>query len=161
EAGVSFYDATHRVAALAVNMPSVNPTVADEYARIAALIDSIGTMGNPLEQSFTTWDGLPAVRGSFDFAGVDDMKKRIDAVATVGNQVTARVQAALLDFQTAGVSTGWYPSMYNGSFRDWTGDVRLMLQWFSPTGTLAWGTSGDGSERGLLSLQTFLEGPYP
>ncbi len=77
------------------------------------------------------------------------------AVARVGAQAAARIQGAQLDFRVAGVSTGWYPPVRFGSYREWTKELPRMLGWFN--GSQAWGTGGSGDERGFEAAATFIQ----
>lgn len=90
---------------------------------------------------------------------VDDscsMESSQQAVASVGIQASQKIQAAQLDFRVAGVSTGWYPPYYFGSYRPWTGNLTQMLSWFRGPG--AFGTGGTGLENGFDALATFMDG---
>jgi hypothetical protein len=81
------------------------------------------------------------------------------AIATVGKTAAARIQMSSVDFRAAGVSTGYYFPGYNGSYRDWTGDLTKMLGWFS--GPNAWGTGGSGQEEGFAGLRSFIDQEQP
>ena len=61
----------------------------------------------------------------------------------------------LLDWRVAGVSTGWFPSSYLGSIRDWTTSLATMQGWFSGAGSF--GINGDGSEQGFAGTQSFMD----
>jgi len=257
--GVSLWDSTTGVGALVLELPSRGTTPGEEEALVRAALAAVGMAGNPLVQTFTTWDGYPAAYSTFELDAAVDLKealqnastalgagptgltgaagkrgpfkaqlvvalhdlgksavvlalheaagfteaaafeleaiadgsalsfaddrpvdhceiftvqptKKVDflwvvddscsmatsqlAVARVGTQAAARIQAAQLDFRVAGVSTGYYPPGYFGSTRGWTKSLDTMLAWFS--GPQAWGVRGTGDERGFQALQTFI-----
>ncbi len=88
---------------------------------------------------------------------VDDscsMASSQTAVANAGALFGARVQSAGLDWRVSAVTTGWYPSAYDGSMRDWTSNASTMQTWFS--GGSSFGTGGDATESGFISAQTLL-----
>lgn len=91
---------------------------------------------------------------------VDDscsMASSQTAVANAGSLFGSKVAAAGLDWRAAGVSTGWFPSFYEGSKREWTNSIATMNSWFSGAG--AFGTNGDATEAGFAGIQTFMSGP--
>lgn len=73
------------------------------------------------------------------------------ATAAAGSLFGSRLQSAGLDWRAGAVTTGWYPSAYDGAFQDWTTNVATMQGWFS-----AFGIGGSGSERGFSGLQTYV-----
>lgn len=88
---------------------------------------------------------------------VDDscsMQSSQTAVANAGALFSQKLMAAGLDFRVAAVTTGWFPSSYQGSIRDWTTNLTTMQSWFSGGG--AFGTNGDASEQGFAGTQTFM-----
>ncbi|MGQ0507445.1 MAG: adventurous gliding motility lipoprotein CglD [Myxococcaceae bacterium] len=58
---------------------STTPT-ADEAA-LRTSLNNVGLLTNPLTQTFTTWDGFPAVQASYDQAGSVDLKAHANAIA--------------------------------------------------------------------------------
>jgi hypothetical protein len=260
EAGFLFYDASTKVAGLAISKTPTGGTTTSEEADGRGKITGIT---GPLTQTFTTWDGFPAVRAIYDVSGAGDVKARINAIAqnylgmnavgllsgtagangpfklvaeyavrtptravvvmavipaslytgqalfrvddvaggtalaqfgdfantqcevfaasvnqkvdflwvvddscSMADSQTAvanagalfgqKLSAAGLDWRAAGVSTGWYPSSYDGSLRDWTTNLSTMQSWFSGGG--AFGTNGSASEQGFAGTQTFMSG---
>ncbi len=88
---------------------------------------------------------------------VDDscsMASSQTATATAASLFGAKLMTAGLDWRAAGVSTGWYPSGYNGSLRDWTTSIPTLQSWFSGGGSF--GTGGDSNESGFSGAQTFM-----
>ncbi|MFZ5440951.1 MAG: hypothetical protein ACOZQL_13165 [Myxococcota bacterium] len=78
EAGFVFYDATTKVAGLAI---SKTPAGADATAEEADGRSKITGLSGPLTQTFTTWDGFNAVRGVYDASGNGDVKTRLNDIA--------------------------------------------------------------------------------
>lgn len=99
-----------------------------------------------------------SVNQKVDFLWVVDdscsMASSQTAVANAGALFGQKLQAAGLDWRAAGTTTGWYPSSYTGSIRDWTTNLTTMQSWFSGGG--AFGTNGDSSEQGFAGAQTFI-----
>jgi hypothetical protein len=82
--GLIFYDATHKVAGLAIDdtrMPPPSDATAEEsFAKIKML--STGLLSLPITQTFTTWDGFAqSVRSSYDQAAVADLKTQMNNIA--------------------------------------------------------------------------------
>lgn len=101
-----------------------------------------------------------AVNQKVDFLWVVDdscsMESSQRAVANAGTLFGQKLAAANLDWRAAGVSTGWYPTSYDGSWRPWTSDLSVMQGWFR--GSSSFGTGGDGWECGFSGVQTFMTG---
>ncbi len=88
---------------------------------------------------------------------VDDscsMASSQTAVANAGALFGQKLLSAGLDWRAAGVSTGYYASVYDGSMKDWTSAAPTMATWFS--GGSAFGTQGSGVEEGFAGAQTFI-----
>lgn len=79
--GLIGYDPTNKVAFIAYRRtpPGADPT-ADEAA-IRSTIASQGALSNPTTQTFTTWDGLPALQAFYEQAGSADVKVRANDLA--------------------------------------------------------------------------------
>lgn len=93
---------------------------------------------------------------------VDDsgsMQTSQTAVANAGTLFGQRLQNAGLDWRAGAVTTGWYASAYDGSFRDWTSNASTMTGWFSGGGSF--GTNGSGIEEGFAGAQTFIGRTHP
>ncbi len=58
--------------------PSGGDALAEELADRAAF----GGLSSPVVQSFTTWDGYPAVRGLYDLSGGGDLKGKANALVS-------------------------------------------------------------------------------
>ncbi len=87
--GVMGYDATNQVAFLVYRQAapgSAKDPTADESA-LRSTIQGVGGLTNPTTQTFTTWDGYPAVSAFYDQTGNVDLKARANAlaVALAGN----------------------------------------------------------------------------
>ncbi|MFO0599232.1 MAG: hypothetical protein U0228_28255 [Myxococcaceae bacterium] len=76
------------------------------------------------------------------------------AVASAGALFGQKLASAGLDWRVAGTTTGWYPSLYEGSIRDWTTSAATMQTWFS--GGSSFGTNGSATEEGFAGAQTFM-----
>jgi hypothetical protein len=95
---------------------------------------------------------------------VDDscsMASSQDAVATAGSLFGSRLARAGLNWRAAAVTTGYYPTSFGGSFRDWTTDVTAMKNWFLGSSGVSFGTGGSGTECGYSGTQTFLDQLLP
>jgi hypothetical protein len=81
--GMMGYHSERKVAFLALRMPAptgaTTPT-ADEAA-LRATVASVGTLSNLLTQTFTTWDGYPALAALYRQAGSADLVARANALA--------------------------------------------------------------------------------
>lgn len=81
--GIMGYDATAQVAFLVYRQAAPgnakNPT-ADEAA-LRTSINGVGPLSNPTTQTFTTWDGYPALQAFYDQTGAIDLKARANALA--------------------------------------------------------------------------------
>jgi hypothetical protein len=81
--GVMGYDATNKVAFLVYRQAAPgsakNPT-ADESA-LRSTIQGVGGLTNPTTQTFSTWDGYPALSAFYDQTGNVDLKARANALA--------------------------------------------------------------------------------
>lgn len=101
-----------------------------------------------------------SVNQKVDFLWVVDdscsMASSQTAVANAGTLFGQKLQNAGLDWRAAGVTTGYYPSSFTGSTREWTSSVGTMQSWFSGGG--AFGTNGDGIEEGFAGIQAFMNG---
>jgi hypothetical protein len=99
------------------------------------------------------------VNAKVDFLWVVDdscsMQSSQTAVANAGALFGAKLANAGLDWRAAGVSTGWFPSSYMGSIRDWTTSLATMQGWFSGAGSF--GINGDGSEQGFAGTESFMD----
>jgi hypothetical protein len=93
---------------------------------------------------------------------VDDscsMESSQTAVANAGNLFGQKLANAGLDWRAGAVTTGWYGTQYDGSFRDWTSTLSTMTGWFSGAGSF--GTNGSGFEQGFAGVQTFMNRSAP
>ncbi len=91
---------------------------------------------------------------------VDDsgsMGSSQQAVSVAGNLFGQRLALAGLNWRAAGSTTGYYPTSFSGSFRDWTSDANTMKGWFDNSSSTSFGTNGDGTECGFDGLKSFTE----
>lgn len=91
---------------------------------------------------------------------VDDscsMASSQDAVYTAGTTFSSRLASAGLDWRVAASTTGYYPTRFEGSFRNWSTSAANMLTWFDSANMSWFGTNGDGRETGLLGLTSFVQ----
>lgn len=96
---------------------------------------------------------------------VDDscsMATSQDAVRNAGSLFGNKLNQAGLDWRAAAVTTGYYPSSYAGSTREWTMTSATMASWFDETTGANWfGTGGNGFERGFPSARAFIDRTGP
>jgi hypothetical protein len=78
EAGFLFFDPTTKVAGLAISKAPTGGTTTSEEADGRSKITGVS---GPLTQTFTTWDGFPAVRAIYDVSGAGDSKAKINSIA--------------------------------------------------------------------------------
>lgn len=93
--GFAFYDANTHVAGLAI---SKAPAGGDAAAEEALGRTRVGGVSNPLTQTFTTWDGFPALRAIYDVSGGEDAKAKVNAIVAGYTNVTGALSG------TAGVT---------------------------------------------------------
>jgi hypothetical protein len=100
ERGLIFYDAAAHIAGLVLSKPPDGTTGTTEEQAGRAKLQATGGVSGPITQTFTTWDGFDAVRGTYDNAGAVDLKTRINdlAKAYLGQTVTGLLSG------TAGVT---------------------------------------------------------
>lgn len=80
--GVSLWDPPSGVGALALSLASRAGDPSQEELMLRGALEPIGALGNPLVQSFTTWDGHLAARSTFDLASTLDVKEVLQAIST-------------------------------------------------------------------------------
>jgi hypothetical protein len=80
--GALYFDATNGIAAFALTKVPAGATVLAEETAARAVLDGIGAVGAPVTQSITTWDGLPAVLGRYDWNATGDLKSDVNAAVT-------------------------------------------------------------------------------
>ncbi|MBN2360989.1 MAG: hypothetical protein JXR83_16150 [Deltaproteobacteria bacterium] len=71
--GLSLVDNSNNLAAFAVRKA---PEGADPAAEVNAIVARIGNITVPLMQTFTTWDGFPAARGTYTFGDTQSITDR-------------------------------------------------------------------------------------
>jgi len=81
--GMMGYDATRKVAFLVYRAaaPGGATTPAADETALRPKIGTAGALSNPLTQSFTSWDGHPALQATYDQAGSTDLMARANALA--------------------------------------------------------------------------------
>lgn len=82
ERGVVFYNPTTKVGGIAFSKTmgvAASPSAEETQARGA--IAGIGTVSTPLTQTYTTWDGFPGVRGTYDVGSNRDVKDFVNELA--------------------------------------------------------------------------------
>jgi hypothetical protein len=87
--GFVFYDSTTQVTGLALTRtPAGDATAEENYG--AGRLQSTGAVSGRLIQTYTTWDGFPGARASYQLAGTGDAKTRINTLAQawLGNGVS-------------------------------------------------------------------------
>ncbi len=95
--GYVFFDPATKVAGLALTK---TPAGANAEAEEANGRTRITGVSGPLTQTFTTWDGFPAVRAIYDVSGNGDLKTKVNDIAKnyIGMNATGLLTA------TAGVT---------------------------------------------------------
>jgi hypothetical protein len=77
--GASFWDSASAVGAVALNLPTRGDAgITDEEQQLRS---ALGTVGNPLVQTFTTWDGYAAVHSVFDLDATEDLEAELSALS--------------------------------------------------------------------------------
>ncbi len=77
--GLIFYDPATKIAGMVF---SKDPSGTDGTSEEAADRAKLGTVTNPLVQTFTTWDGFAtSVRASYELGGAMDVKAALNAIA--------------------------------------------------------------------------------
>ncbi len=76
ERGFLFWDPTRKVAGFALKKlaADVQATASAEETFGRAKFAALGAISNPLTQTFTTWDGHPAVKATYQWAAAGDAK---------------------------------------------------------------------------------------
>jgi hypothetical protein len=91
ERGLTFFNPTSKVGGVAISkrMGIGADASAEEVAARGAL-QGVGTVSSPITQTFTTWDGFPAVRAVYDVASARDAKDFVNELARrlLGTTVT-------------------------------------------------------------------------
>lgn len=82
ERGIVFYNPTTKIGGIAFSKTmGVAATASAEEAASRGTLAMLGTIAAPLTQTFTTWDGFPAVRATYDLASNRDAKDAINELA--------------------------------------------------------------------------------
>lgn len=81
--GVMGYDATNDVAFVLYRQaaPGGANEVTEDEAALRSKVDDAGGLSNVLTQTFTTWDGFPALQAFYEQAGSGDTKAHANALA--------------------------------------------------------------------------------
>ncbi|MBL8956063.1 MAG: hypothetical protein JNK82_35135 [Myxococcaceae bacterium] len=79
--GVALWDSTTAVAAFAAQVASRGATVSEEEQLVRVALGSAGAIGNPLVQTFTTWDGFAAARSTFELGATGDAKAVLEQLS--------------------------------------------------------------------------------
>lgn len=100
EKGIVFFDPTNNVGGIAVVKVLTQDTTAT--AQEQAGRTAIGGVSNPLVQTFRTWDLLDSARASYTATGSQDLKTKLNALAT------SLVGAGATGFAAGGGAAGPY-----------------------------------------------------
>ncbi len=139
----------------------------------AGLMDNVagGTSLGQVDDTISPSDAIPCelkttvATEKIDFLWVVDdsgsMASSQDAVFTAGAIFASRLTSAGLDWRVAAVTTGYYPDTFNGSFRTWTTNSNVMLDWFKATSASWFGTGGSPTETAFNGMLSFVaqQGP--
>jgi hypothetical protein len=89
--GIGVYDLPSNSGGLALSIPTVGADVTAEEQRVRAML---GPSLNPLVQTFTTWDGYPGARSTFDLESGSTLKEQLDTAAQTWAQLPSGLQAS-------------------------------------------------------------------
>jgi len=82
EKGWLYWNATSSIAAFALKKATVEADVATMETAGRTAFAAIGTVSNPLTQTFTTWDGYPAIKATYNWSALGDAKTLSNSIAT-------------------------------------------------------------------------------
>lgn len=80
ELGLAFFDPSTQVAGLVLTKtPAGDATAEEAFGR--ARLETVGNVGNALVQTYTSWDGFPGSRATYELTASGDVKTRLNALA--------------------------------------------------------------------------------
>jgi hypothetical protein len=82
ERGIIFYNPATKIGGIAISKTmGVGASPSDEETTARSTLAGLGQIATPLTQTYTTWDGFPGVRASYDVTSNRDVKDFVNELA--------------------------------------------------------------------------------